>query len=693
MLVRAVALLATGLGLFLLAASAAFGLNDVHREQSRKDQRLSAAAKDEAARVEQYFERARSTILLTAHNPAFRSFYRDPGARLAKVRARTKDIRDAEGGLAYIEQLYSSSISEVCFIDRSGGENARFVDGSRAPLASLSKDESKNPFFAPTFALPAGQVYQAKPYVSPDTKTWVISNSTPLPGTGRPAKAIIHFEVSIASFQQQAAALDGGHDVVIIDSGSGRVVVDSRLPQRLGAPLGQPKDNRFTAITSFAAHAGATTITGHRAAFQRLNRNPQNANDWTVVVMDRQPVPSLLSAAGWGPLGMAGAGFALLLVGAFGFRASRRSEEEERRSRAAEQERLTSERAYHETQREFTEVMQITRDESEAYGLLKRHLERSLNGTDVIVLNRNNSHDRLEAMTEVDPASPLRALLQSATPDSCLAVRLGKKHEQGGDREPLLTCDICGNTKGSSTCVPSLVGGEVIGSVLVQHQTVLGTLDGRRIEESMTQASPVLANLRNLALSQARALTDGLTGLPNRRAIEDTLKRMVAQADRAGAPLGVVLFDLDHFKQVNDLYGHEKGDEVLSAVGVTIAGSLRSSDFAGRYGGEEFILLLPGTNTDDAVTVSEKLRLSLSSIEVPGVPRSITASFGVAAMPADGSEPSSLLRTADRALYLAKAGGRDRVATIAPDPSDKTAHTNGASPHVPVVGGPARSAE
>jgi diguanylate cyclase (GGDEF)-like protein len=327
--------------------------------------------------------------------------------------------------------------------------------------------------------------------------------------------------------------------------------------------------------------------------------------------------------------------------------------------------------------------MQITRDEGEAYRLLKRHLERSLDGADVIVLNRNNSHDRLEPMTEVDPASQLGTVLQSVSPDSCLAVRLGKKHERSDDHEPLLTCDICGHTAGSSTCVPSLVGGEVIGSVLVRHPAPLEMLENRRIEESMTQASPVLANLRNLALSQARALTDGLTGLPNRRAIEDTLKRMIAQADRSGAPLGVVLFDLDHFKQVNDLYGHEKGDEVLSAVGVTIASNLRSSDFAGRFGGEEFILLLPETDADDAVTVSEKLRMALASVEVPSVPRPITASFGVAAMPADGSEPSALLRSADRALYLAKAGGRNRVETIATHPAEPEERANGSRGHAP----------
>ena len=675
--VRAVAFLAVGLSAFLLAGSAAFGLSNRHQEQRRTDQRLATSAGDEAVQVEEYFERARSVILLTAHNPAFRSFYSDPGERLAKVQARTRSLRESEAGLAYIEQLYATSISEVCFIDRGGPENACFVDGARAPFGELSVDESKNPFFAPTFALRPGQVYQAKAYISPDTKTWVISNSTPLPRTGRPARAIVHFEVSIASFQQEASSIARGVDVAIIDSETGRVLIDSLEPQQLGAPLGQPKDMRFTRIAALGVPAGTTTIAGHRAAFRRLTRAPHNANDWTVVVLDRSPVPSLVSAAGWAPLGMAGAGLALLLVGAFGFRSSRRSLVELDRSQAVDQQRIEVERGYHETQREFTEVMQITRDEGEAYGLLKRHLERSLDGGDVLVLNRNNSHDRLEPMTEIDAGSALHKLLQTATPDSCLAVRLGKMHERGVGHAPLLSCEVCGRTEGNSTCVPSLVGGEVIGSVLVRHPGVLESLGRRRIEESMTQASPVLANLRNLALSQARALTDGLTGLPNRRAIEDTLKRMVAQADRSGDPLGVVLFDLDHFKQVNDLFGHEKGDEVLSAVGIAVTSTLRSSDFAGRHGGEEFILLLPDTDAECAVTVAEKLRLALASIEVPGVPRSITASFGVAAMPDDGSEPSSLLRTADRALYVAKAGGRNRVETLATEAVATTDSANG----------------
>ena len=669
---RAVTFFALVAGIALLAASIGLGVRDRSEQHRAVDQTLTNKASDEAAQLEEYFARARTIILITAQNPSYRGFYADPGSRVAKIKAHGSTIRGAESALAYLETLYPASIGEACFIDRAGPENARYVYGERAPFADLSTDESANPFFAPTFALRAGQVFQARPYVSPDTHDWVISNSTPVPGTGYPAAAIVHFEITVESFRQTAAAVAKEDDVAIVDARSGKVIVDSRSAQLMNAPLGRPEDQRFAALVALDKAAGTTMVGGHRAAFRRLQRAPHNANDWYVVAVDRHG-GGVLRGVGWASLGMAVSAFALLLLAGISLRTTRRHVLEDERSRDAEAERADAERQYYETQREFTEVMQITRDEGEAYRLLKRHLERSLEGSDVLVLNRNNSHDRLEPMTALPEGSPVAEGLKAAEPDSCLAVRLGKTHERSENHEPLLTCELCGRAGTNSTCVPALVGGEVIGAVLVQHTSAFDQATRRRVEESITQASPVLANLRNLALSQARALTDGLTGLPNRRAIDDTLKRMAAYADRTTTPLAAVLFDLDHFKKVNDLFGHEKGDEVLAAVGVAVATTVRASDFVGRYGGEEFILLLPDTNRDGAVVIAEKVRVAVSAIDVVGVSRPITASFGVAALPDDAAEPALLIRAVDRALYVAKANGRNRVATLAATDSDPLA--------------------
>jgi hypothetical protein len=182
--VRPATWLALVVGAVLLAGSIALGVRERSDRRHTTDQALASKVLDEAGQVEAYFARARSINLITAHNPSFHDFYAASGERRAKIKARGPAIRGAENALAYLQRLYPTSIGEACFIDRAGPENARFVFGKRASFGNLSKDESANSFFGPTFALRAGQVFQAKPYVSPDTHEWVISNSTPVPGTG-----------------------------------------------------------------------------------------------------------------------------------------------------------------------------------------------------------------------------------------------------------------------------------------------------------------------------------------------------------------------------------------------------------------------------------------------------------------------------------------------------------------------------
>ena len=169
-------------------------------------------------------------------------------------------------------------------------------------------------------------------------------------------------------------------------------------------------------------------------------------------------------------------------------------------------------------QAEFAEMLQIAGDEDEAHRLLQRHLERTLPATSAVVLNRNNSADRLEAVTPLPPGSPLPATLRGAEPRSCLAVRSGRTHRENGGRPALLSCPVCAPVPRCSSCVPLTVGGEVIGSVLLSRPAPYSEAEEQQIRESVGQAAPVLANLRNLAVAEIRAATDGLTGLPNKRA-------------------------------------------------------------------------------------------------------------------------------------------------------------------------------
>jgi diguanylate cyclase (GGDEF)-like protein len=242
---------------------------------------LARDAVERAQVLDAYFARSSSIILLTAHNPAFRQFYEQPGARDDRVRRGSPILDAAYESLAYLEELYPNSIGEACFIDASGFENVRTVRGERATYEDLS-DESKNPFFAPSFALQPGQVHQAKPYVSPDTDEWVVANSTLVPMAGKSKPAFVHFEVTIESFRREAnSGADG--TVLVIDAETGGVLVNSSHPQRVGAPLGDPGDRRFRGLVSDWADAGGLNLDGHQAAYKRISATPGNVNDWYVV--------------------------------------------------------------------------------------------------------------------------------------------------------------------------------------------------------------------------------------------------------------------------------------------------------------------------------------------------------------------------------------------------------------------------
>lgn len=190
-----------------------------------------------------------------------------------------------------------------------------------------------------------------------------------------------------------------------------------------------------------------------------------------------------------------------------------------------------------------------------------------------------------------------------------------------------------------------------------------------RVHAQLQQAHQELATLNaelleaNRALAQA-AVTDGLTGLKNHRAFQESLHSAAQMAERLQQPLSLVMFDIDHFKQFNDTFGHPAGDELLRQVAQVLRESARAYDVAARYGGEEFALLLPNTTLEQAVQVAERLRQQIRAIENPHAP--VSASFGVATY-RRGTPPATLVYEADAALYRAKRGGRDRVCVYQPE--------------------------
>jgi diguanylate cyclase (GGDEF)-like protein len=173
-----------------------------------------------------------------------------------------------------------------------------------------------------------------------------------------------------------------------------------------------------------------------------------------------------------------------------------------------------------------------------------------------------------------------------------------------------------------------------------------------------------LANLRAGDEMREQARRDPLTGAFNRRHFERAMERELARAREAGGPLAVALLDIDHFKRFNDTHGHAAGDAVLRHVAATLSARCRGSDVVCRYGGEEFVVLFPECDLEDAARKAEQLRLAVREMKVQwegGALPQVTISLGVAAAPDEGLARDEILGAADEALYRSKAGGRDRV--------------------------------
>ena len=217
---------------------------------------------------------------------------------------------------------------------------------------------------------------------------------------------------------------------------------------------------------------------------------------------------------------------------------------------------------------------------------------------------------------------------------------------------------------------------ETIVAKAVEHNLLLR--DNRRLVEELRRTNAELEERvkertrqleqRALELEEANrkisdlVYLDPLTGVANRRSLDATLAREVERVSRLGLSLTVIMVDVDHFKVVNDTLSHAMGDKVLQALASTMAGLLRPYDLVARYGGEEFLIMMPGTSLKNGVLAAERLRAAVSRIAIEGLTQQITASFGVATLlPKQPSD--SLVGRADKAMYLAKQKGRNRVET------------------------------
>jgi diguanylate cyclase (GGDEF)-like protein len=318
---------------------------------------------------------------------------------------------------------------------------------------------------------------------------------------------------------------------------------------------------------------------------------------------------------------------------------------------------------------ELGSLLQACASRDEAFRIIPERLRRLFPGTSGAVSLLSASKNRAESQAEWGPCAPADQIF---APAECWALRRGCSHVHPGGESALRCPHLC--AEGASVCLPLIANGEALGVLAVQDDEFVGRNTASPDESpawrplATAAAEHVALALSNLSLREAlriQAVRDPLTGLYNRRYMQEFLERELQRSRRQHRPLSVLMLDLDHFKRYNDLFGHAAGDDILRSLGDTLLHSIRSDDVACRYGGEEFVVVLPECPLAQATGRAEEIckRIRQVSTSRPGEQRDpVTVSIGVAAYDDNGAiTVPLLLKLADEALYQAKHDGRDRV--------------------------------
>lgn len=317
----------------------------------------------------------------------------------------------------------------------------------------------------------------------------------------------------------------------------------------------------------------------------------------------------------------------------------------------------------------MTEILQSALDHSDANAVLRATAAELIPDLGGALYVFNNSRDRL-ALSTTWGRENCEALPDAIGLQQCWALKRGKPHTN----RPGLHKLCCEHHVVSDHAleIPMIARGEILGLL----QLYCSGADADQRLEAATGIGTALADAMSLALSnialrdklRSQALRDPLTGLYNRRYMEDALERVVRLAEREKTEVSVIMIDLDHFKRLNDQHGHAKGDAVLRDAAAAIINQLRETDIACRYGGEELLVVLPNCGLDMAAAKAERIRASIEALSEPNGAQ-VTASLGVACVPITSNSGRELLANSDAALYRAKQEGRNRVMRA---PSQKT---------------------
>jgi diguanylate cyclase (GGDEF)-like protein/PAS domain S-box-containing protein len=312
---------------------------------------------------------------------------------------------------------------------------------------------------------------------------------------------------------------------------------------------------------------------------------------------------------------------------------------------------------------EMSDVFQSCQTSGETYSAIAHFVPKFFPdyGGGLYILN--NAKDLFEMTAIWGDASTMELGFGQ---DECWSLRRSRAYLVADSKETMNCRHVSSPLPGSYLCVPMMAQGEVMGIFHLRKPETEPAEQIKGIGQFATTVAEAMAMaLANLKLRETlrnQAIRDGLTGLFNRRYMEETLDRELSRGKRQGNPMGVIMMDLDHFKEYNDTYGHNAGDELLCALGQLIQEGVRREDIACRYGGEEFLLIMPGASLEVTLSRANDLCQAVKQLhKSSAVLKPITISAGVAIFPEHGASGKDVIRAADAALYRAKEEGRDRV--------------------------------
>lgn len=431
------------------------------------------------------------------------------------------------------------------------------------------------------------------------------------------------------------------------------------LQQREGAEaarLATERGTGFARMREIDRQAGEMLLAERALLTQRQERSAQLAGLMTAAVVVGVTLPLALLSL-------------LLRVVVQESRRSRQLEREARASESALRGLLTQRDRLSEQRRKlgaYAGLLQSCQTQEEAVAITAELIGDLLPDVGgrcyVCRASQNLAESSAEFGPQVTASTPL------LHPEDCWALRRGQSHVCEAGRQ--VRCrHVEPSTAGAgwTLCVPLSAQGTPLGLLYVSGPAERPVEEDRAIVEAIAeQLGLAMVNLQLRDTLRQQSLRDPLTGLYNRRYLEESLARELLRCERRGLPLSVVMVDVDHFKRFNDSHGHAAGDALLTRVGQILQEQLRGEDIACRYGGEEFTLVLPEADREAAARRAEDIRIAISRVSVPHLHETvgaITVSLGVSTFPIHARTPQELLRLADAALYRAKAEGRDRVVT------------------------------